>query len=92
MSISLAPAEGNTPISMFHTEVDAFPFHFPNGKNGLKQSRNVKLSTKKYFNARLFSADNRFSSDPEYIFFALDLIEKESITNSTSIAFQKGMY
>ena len=88
--ISIAPAEGNRPISIFDTEVNAFPYHFPSGKNGLKQYRDIKLGTERYFNTRLFSSDNRFASDPEYIFFALDLVEKNKICQSTSIAFRKG--
>ena len=65
--ISLAPGEGQTPCSV-NQEMKIFPYLFPDGVNGFNETRNTKLGLGRYFNSRLFSKDNRFASDPQYIF------------------------
>ncbi|XP_052680033.1 uncharacterized protein LOC128160727 [Crassostrea angulata] len=87
----IAPAEGNTPTKVIHSEGQAFPIHFPNGKKTYTDKRNTKISMKRYFNSRLFSSDHRFASDPEYIFFAQYTAELEEIFSSVSIAMRKSV-
>uniref|UniRef100_A0A8W8P2U1 DNA helicase Pif1-like 2B domain-containing protein n=1 Tax=Magallana gigas TaxID=29159 RepID=A0A8W8P2U1_MAGGI len=44
----IAPAEGNTPTKVIHSEGHAFPIHFPNGKNTYTDKCNTKISMKRY--------------------------------------------
>ena len=88
-NISVAPGEGQQPCSVFQ-EMKVFPYLFPEGINGFDQKRNTKLGLGRYFNARLFSKDNRFASDPQYIFFSQYLTELNNINSSISIAMRKG--
>lgn len=68
----IALAEGNSPVSFYRIpklEAMAFPVQFPTGENTLdEQHRPKKLLSSRYFNARLFFADNRFAKDTNYIF------------------------
>ena len=73
---NVAPAEKQKPVSIFHdkeAEALCFPVQFPNGNNTLHSQREKKLTPCKYFNARLFNADNRFARDPQYIFLHITL-------------------
>ena len=90
---SVAPAEGNKPVSVFeeeNLEALAFPVQFPDGKNTLDGKRPAKLSRSKYFNARLLSADGRFAKDAQYIFFAQYTTELEQMTSSMAITMRQG--
>ncbi|KAL6485916.1 hypothetical protein MHYP_G00053080 [Metynnis hypsauchen] len=91
---SIAPAEGNQPASFFRTpklEAMAFPVQFNTGKNTLDElDRPKKISPSRYFNARLFSADNRFAMDTIYIFFAQFVTEMHLAMSSMSIQLRKG--
>ena len=68
----------------------SFPVEFPNGLNTYKETRKQKLSPSRYFNSRLFSADNRFARNPEYIFFALYATEVHQIHSNVSVAIRIG--
>ena len=90
---SIAPAQGNNPVNFFKTpklESMAFPVQFNTGKNTLDEDRPRKLSPSRYFNARLFSADNRFAVDSNYIFFAQFVTEMNLAMSSMSIQLRKG--
>ncbi|KAL6484152.1 hypothetical protein MHYP_G00061970 [Metynnis hypsauchen] len=91
---SIAPAEGNQPASFFRTpklEAMAFPVQFNTGKNTLDElDRPKKISPSRYFNARLFSADNRFAMDTIYIFFVQFVTEMHLAMSSMSIQLHKG--
>uniref|UniRef100_A0A8W8LNQ3 DNA helicase Pif1-like 2B domain-containing protein n=1 Tax=Magallana gigas TaxID=29159 RepID=A0A8W8LNQ3_MAGGI len=43
----IAPAEGNTPTKVIHSEGQAFPIYFPNGKKTYTDKRNTKISMKR---------------------------------------------
>ena len=88
--LSLAPAEGSTPQKVIEMESNCFPAEFPDGSNTYQEKRKQKLSLSRYFNSRLFSADNRFARNPEYIFFALYTKEVEQFHSSVSIAIRTG--
>ncbi|XP_049340466.1 uncharacterized protein LOC111190042 [Astyanax mexicanus] len=89
----IAPAERNNPVSMFKVpklEAMAFPVQFPSGENTFDEpDRHIALSPSRYFNARLFSADNRFARDTNYIFFAQFVTETHQATSSMSIQLRK---
>ncbi|XP_029963577.1 uncharacterized protein LOC115400066 [Salarias fasciatus] len=89
----VAPAERNSPVGFFKTpklEAMAFPVQFPTGQNTLDESRRVKLSPSSYFKSRLFSIDDRFARDSNYLFFAQFVIEVHLATNSMTIQLRKG--
>ncbi|KAL6486235.1 hypothetical protein MHYP_G00056270 [Metynnis hypsauchen] len=89
----IAPAERNNPVSIFKVpklEAMAFPVQFPTGENTFDEPhRHTALSPSRYFNARLFSADNRFARDTNYIFFAQFVTEMHLATASMSIQLRK---
>ena len=65
-SITMAPGEGVTPISILtdkHCEELAHPHLFPTGKFGYSAPRKVALSPVKYFNQRLLNYKHKFSAD-----------------------------
>ncbi|XP_073808479.1 uncharacterized protein [Danio rerio] len=89
----IAPAERNTPVSIFKVpklESMAFPVQFPDGKNTFDEPHRAKhISPSRYFNARLFSIDNRCARDTNYIFFAQFVTEMHIATSSMSIQLRK---
>ena len=91
--ISVAPAEGNRPVSIFladNAEAQTYPALFPTGKNTFDAERTKKLSRCKYFNARLLSADTRFAQNTQYIFHAQFATELEKLQSGISIQLRKG--
>lgn len=88
--LCIAPGEGQELVSVFDTEGKAFATLFPDGTNTFNQERPVKISAKRYFNARLFSYDTRFAQNAEYIFFAQYTSELSEMLSSISIAMRKG--
>ena len=88
--LAVAPGEGNTPQKVLEMESKSFPVEFPDGSNTYTEKRRQKLSPSRYFNSRLFSADNRFARNPEYIFFALYATEVHQIHSNVSIAIRIG--
>ena len=88
--LCIAPGEGNTPELVLQMEAKCFPVEFPDGSNTFNEDREQKLSPLRYFNARLFSADNRFARNPEYIFFALYATEVQQIWDNICIAMRTG--
>ena len=88
--LSLAPGEGNKPEKVLQMEANSFPVEFPDGQNTYKEERELKLSPSQYFKTRLFSADNRFARNPEYIFFAQYATEVHQINSGISIAIRIG--
>ena len=92
---SVAPAEGNTPVSLFRQddkdrEAMSFPTLFPHAKNTFKEDREKKLTLSKYFNSRLLSADLRFAQTPSYVFFAQYAKELDQLLSGISISMRKG--
>lgn len=47
---------------------------FPDGKNGLRESREVPITPLDYYQARVMSNESRFQSN-EYLFYALSTVE-----------------
>ncbi|XP_052788850.1 uncharacterized protein LOC128223618 [Mya arenaria] len=86
----VAPGQGSIPVTVFNMESKAFPYLFPTGRNTYNQDRAIKLGLNRYFNNRLFNADLRFASDPQFIFYSQYISELNIINNSVSIAMRKG--
>uniref|UniRef100_A0A7M5V9S6 ATP-dependent DNA helicase n=2 Tax=Clytia hemisphaerica TaxID=252671 RepID=A0A7M5V9S6_9CNID len=90
--LTLAPGEGETPISILYDEnceMLAHPHLFPKGKFGYKVERDVKLSPSKYFNQRLLNEKQNFASDPDYIFYACSVLQQLRLSNQINIAMKK---
>ena len=91
-TINVAPGENQTPIGCLsdtNVEYLAFPFLFPTAKNGLKEKRRLPLTITQYFNSRLLHFSGKFSSNPDYLFFAQYLCELVKIQNSIGINLKK---
>ena len=88
--LSLAPGEDNSPERALEMEGRCFPVEFPDASNTFMEKRDPKVSPLAYFKARLFSADNRFARNPEYIFFAQYVTEVHKINSGISIAMRIG--
>ena len=88
--LSLAPGEDNSPERALEMEGRCFPVEFPNASNTYMEKRDPKVSPLAYFKARLFSADNRFARNPEYIFFAQYVTGVPKINSGISIAMRIG--
>ncbi|XP_072042907.1 uncharacterized protein [Amphiura filiformis] len=86
----IAPGEGRRPENVIDMEAKCFPVEFPDGANTYNEKRKAKLSPSRYFNTRIFSAENRFARNPEYIFFALYATEVHQIKSNISIALRIG--
>jgi hypothetical protein len=93
--LNIAPGEGQIPVSTYTEpawEAMAFPKLFPTGENTYhtyNKNRPVKLTAKKYINARLKCHDDRFATSSEYIFQALHWTETLSIQSSIQMAQHK---
>ena len=90
--ISLAPSQGQTPLSLFtdkDSEFLAFPKLFPSGTFGHATQRQTRLTLRKYFNARLLNTHTRFSESLEYLFYAQYMTEAQQVMQSISIALRK---
>jgi hypothetical protein len=90
--LSLAPAEGQTPLDfMFdkNSEILAFPRKFPLGKGGLTNERVVKLTARKYFIQRVLNKDKRFANDPNYIFYAQFVTEQKQVRDNITVALRQ---
>ena len=90
--VNIAPGEGQIPVS-FTSEPDwealSFPKDYSTGKNHYNEERKVHISPSKYVHARLKCCDDRFASNPQYIFQALDWIERNAVASSIHFAERK---
>ena len=90
---AFAPGEGKVPENILMTDdwdIDAFPMKHPDGKNGLHQQRDRKLTDQYYFVQRLRNKDQRFSTDPAYVFAAAAYLEKKQLQRNINVSFQRG--
>ena len=91
--ISVAPGEGKVPENLLSSEnwdALAFPMKHPDGRNNLHHKRDVKLSDQYYFVQRLRNKDERFRSDPSYLFAASSYIEKKQLQRNINVSFLRG--
>ncbi|XP_066911966.1 uncharacterized protein [Clytia hemisphaerica] len=90
--VNIAPCENEMPVS-FYSEPDwealAFPGHYPDAKNYFNTPRDRNITPIKYVHARLKSSDDRFASDPQYIFHSLHWTESSNVASAISFSQQK---
>ena len=67
------------PSESQNWEALAFPKEYATDKNHFNEGRVVPVTPTKYVHARLKCCDDRFASNPQYIFHALDSIEREAV-------------
>ena len=80
--ISVAPAEGQRPLSiMTDTNFEAMfnPDKFCFGSGTFSTERPRKLTYRKYFNQRLLDVDGRFARDLDYLFVAQYIVEAKQV-------------
>ena len=92
-SLSFAPGEGKIPENILMTDnwdIDAFPMKYPDGKNGLHQEKDRKLTDQYHFVQRLRNKDNRFSFDPAYVFASAAYLENKQLQRNVNVSFNRG--
>ena len=89
----VAPGEGKTPTNILQEndwDLKTFPCLHPDGKNGIHEERNSKLSEQNYFSQRIMNQDERFANNPAYIFAATAYIEKKQMERNIAISGIRG--
>ena len=90
---AFAPGEGKVPKSILNDkdwDIKAWPSLHPDGKYGLHQERNTRLTDQKYFVQRIRNIDRRFEENPGYVFAAAAYIEKKRLQSNANISFSRG--
>ena len=73
--VNIAPVEGEIPVSFTsepNWEASAFLKDYAAGRNHFNEEREIPITPSKYVHARLKCWDDRFASNSQYIFHALD--------------------
>ena len=73
--VNIAPGEGEIPVSFTsepNWEALAFPKDYSTGRNHFNEEREIPITPAKYVHARPKYWDDRFASNSQYIFHALD--------------------
>ena len=90
---AVAPGEGKIPTNIL-TEQDwdikTFPGLHPDGKSGLHDERNIKLTMQQYFEQRIQNNDGRFAMTPDYVFSAFACCERDRLDKNVGICFKRG--
>ena len=89
---NIAPGEGQIPVSFTsepNWEALAFPKDFCTGRNHFNEEREIPITPSKYVHTRLKCCDDRFAANPQYIFHALDWIERSAAASSVHFAEKK---
>ena len=90
--VNIAPGQGQIPVSFTsepNWEALAFPKDYSTGTNHFNQEREIPITPSKYVHARLKCCDDRFASNPQNIFHALDWMEKNAVASSVHFAERK---
>ena len=85
------PHFDTTPVYMDkvqHGEEMAFPYLFPNGRNGLNEPRDSKLTYKQYFQHRIYNMDSRWRTNISYFLNAVNLCEREQLLQTVNVAMK----
>ena len=85
--LNIAPGEARIFVS-FTSELDWEAMSFPKGDH-YNEKREVHITPSKYIHARLKCCDGRFSSNPQYIFQALDWIERNAVASTIHFSERK---
>ena len=89
--LCIAPGEGSHPQSAQNKEGKSFPTLFPDNQNTFCSERKVKLSISQYIKSRLYSRNNKYASNSEYIFYLQYLKELNEVLSSVKISLRKGI-
>ena len=90
--VNIAPGEGQIPVSFTsepNSEALAFPKDYSARRNHFNEEREIPITPSKYVHARLKCCDDRFASNPQNIFHALDWMEKNAVASSVHFAERK---
>ena len=90
--VSIAPGEGPIPVSFTsepNWEALTFPKDYSTGRNHFNDKREIPITPSKYFHTILKCWDDRFASNPQYIFHALDWIERNAVASTVHFAERK---
>ena len=91
--ISIAPGEGQIPTDILQEDgwlVKTFPQFFPDGENGLKEERDVKIRIQQWFEQKLLNYDERFADSASFLYAATQLLEKEQLQKNINYSFKRG--
>ena len=92
--VNIAPGEGQIPVSFTsepNWEAFAFPKEYSTGISHFNEDRDNSITPSKYvhFSQALKCYDGRFASNSQYIFHALDWIERNAVAGSIHFAERK---
>ena len=90
--VNIAPGEGQIPVSFAsepNWEALAFPKEYSTGINHFNEDRDNPITPSNYVHTRLKCCDDRFASNSQYIFHALDWIERNAVAGSIHFAERK---
>ena len=88
----LAPGEGKNPSNIMREEnfdEKGFPLKHKTGQYGVHHKREVKLSRKEYFIARLFHYRRLFSNDSDYLLMCQQYLEQAALEAQVDIQVKK---
>ena len=89
---NIAPEEGQIPVSFTsepNWEALAFPKDYSTGGSHFNDETEVPITPSKYLHTRLKFWDDKFASNPQYIFHALDWIERNAVASTVHFAERK---
>ena len=90
--VNIETGKGQIPVS-FTLEPDwealAFPKDYSTRRNHFNEEREVPITPSKYVHARLKCCNDRFAANPQYIFHALDWIQRNVFASSVRFAERK---
>ena len=70
-------------------EAIGFAKVYSTGRNHFNEEREIPITPSKYVHTRLKCCDDRFASNPQFIFNALDWIERNIVASSVHFAQRK---
>ena len=90
--VNIAPGEGQIPVSFTsepNWEALTFPKDYSTGRNHFNEKREIPITPSKYVHTRLKCCNDRFASNLQYIFQALDWTERNAAASSVHFADRK---
>ena len=91
--VVLAPGEGKIPTNILDEkdwDLKSFPGLYPDGRMGLHEEREVRLSMQQYFQQRILNFDRRFANTPSFVFSAFACNEKNQLERNINISYLRG--
>ena len=85
------PQNRNTPVNAFsekNLEVLAWPWLYPDAKNGFGEPREVRITEADYFQNRILHSDGRWARCIPYVLWACSMLMKYKINNCVSTALR----